>query len=122
MRLGEDWARDMMALTDQSVFVVSAPAVTLVAALIIPIANGLLTKLTLSSFVKGLITIVANGVVALLATAALDDGAAAFSFQMVWTWLVGVIVSLVSYARIYKPLRITSSAPDGLLAPTVGIG
>lgn len=103
-------------------FVITAPVVMFVVSLLIPIANGLLTKYTLSSGVKAVITIVLNAVAALVLTATQADGTAVISNSTLLTFVFGTIVSVVSYLGLYKPVGLTSSVPDGKLAPRSGVG
>lgn len=107
--------------TDPAPFIVIAPAVMSVIALVIPIVNGLLTKYTLHSGVKAVITIVLNAVAALLVTATEGDGTAVISNAMFMTFFYGTAVSVVSYLGLYKPLNLTSSRIDGKLAPDKGV-
>lgn len=106
---------------DASVLVVSAPLVSLVAALLIPIANGLLTRWTLAGWIKGTITLAMNAVSAAFATALRDDGTAVFSYPTLWTLVTGFVVSVAIYHGIYKPAGLTSNA-GGRLTPNRGIG
>jgi uncharacterized membrane protein YvlD (DUF360 family) len=108
--------------TDTSLIVISAPIVTLIVALLIPIVNGYFTKITLSGGVKGLITLVLNTLVAFITTATTAEGTAVFSKQTAYTAAVGFIISVASYVGIYKPADLTSSEPDGKLSPNSGIG
>jgi hypothetical protein len=107
---------------DDSVIVISAPLVTLIVALLVPIVNGLLTKYTLSSAVKGMITLVLNTVVAFITTNMSDTGAALFSTQTLYTAALGFVISVAMYLGIYKPANLTSSKLGGKLAPDKGLG
>lgn len=95
--------------------------VTLVVSLVIPIVTGLLTKATLASFWKGLITLVLNLVNAAVVGAVVADGSAVWSEQTLITALLGMAISVATYAGIYKPAHLTSS-DAGLLMPGRGIG
>ena len=95
-----------------TLFVISAPAVTLIAAIVIPLLNGVLTKATWSSWVKGLVTLILNGVVALFTTGRLADGTAVFGEQMLFTWFLGFATSMLTYLGVYRPARITSSVVE----------
>lgn len=107
---------------DGAVFIINAPVVTFISALLIPLINGLLTKYTLSSNVKTFITIVLNAVVALFAANARDDGSALFTTSTIASFALATTISLLTYAKVYKPVGLTSSTPDGKLAPQFGLG
>lgn len=102
-------------------FTSSALTVTLFVSLFIPIVTGLLTKYSLSSGVKGLITLLLNAVSALIASATLADGTAVFSKSTFIAWVLALAISVATYAGVYKPLNITSSTPDGKLGPDTGV-
>lgn len=89
-----------------TVWVVSAPIVTLIAGLLIPILNGLLGKL--GSKLVPIATVIFNGLVALFTTGRLEDGTAVFSEQMLLTWAIGFLISITSYYGIYKPYGVTN--------------
>jgi hypothetical protein len=99
-----------------------ATAVSLIISLVIPVLTGLVTKVTLPGAAKGVLTLVLNGVAALVTTATLADGTAVLSGQTVVTWLIGLGVSVAMYLGVWKPAGVTSSAPDGKLAPNAGLG
>jgi hypothetical protein len=101
--------------------VVAAPVVVFLTGMFIPIATGLVTRWTLPTWVKGLIMVVLNGVVAAVATATKADGTAVFSVLTLMTALWGIVNSAWSYAALWRPARLTSK-PDGRLAPSVGVG
>lgn len=99
----------------------SALAVTLVVSLFIPIATGIVTKASLSSWWKGLITLVLNLVNAAIVVAVVSDGSAVWSEETLIAALIGLAVSVATYAGIYKPAGVTSEA-GGKLAPNSGLG
>lgn len=105
-----------------SVVVVTAPVVNFIIGMLIPLVTGLLTHLNLSSKAKFMITLVLNAVAALVTTNMLSDGTAVLSYQALFTGMYSLIVSLVAYHRFYKQAGLTSSTPDGKLAPMHGIG
>ena len=107
---------------DPSAFVIAAPIVMTVISLIIPLVTGLLTKYTLPGWIKGIITIVLNAIAAAILTATQADGTAVFSNATLMTAIYGVIISVVTYLSVYKSAGLTSSSPDGALAPRAGIG
>lgn len=108
--------------TDPDLIVISAPLVTAIIALLIPIINGYFTSIKLSGGVKGFITLVLNTVAAFITTAMTSEGTAVFSKQTAYTATVGFIISVAMYFGIYKPANVTSSKPEGKLSPNSGIG
>lgn len=109
-----------MFADSSSIVVISAPIVTLISALLIPIVNGLLTRITVAGGVKGLITIVMNTIMAFITTNASDTGASVFSLQTLYTAVLGFLISVAIYAGVYRPAEITSSSPAGKLGPNSG--
>ena len=99
--------------TDTSTVAIAAPVVTLIVSLLIPLVNGFFTTITTSSKVKAYATILLNAVSALITNGILSDGSAVFSSETLYTWVLGTVVSVVSYAGLYKPLDLTSSAVRG---------
>lgn len=100
----------------------SALTVTMVISLFIPIVNGIITKATLSSWVKGLLTLILNAVSAAVVTATVADGTAVFSEQTLIATLLGLAISVATYVGVYKPAGLTSSDNGGKLGPTHGLG
>lgn len=104
--------------TDTSTITIAAPLVTVIVSLLIPLINGFLTKPTTPSGVKAIGTIVLNAAWALFANGVLADGSAVFSSATLYTALLGCVISIVTYAGVYKPMNVTSNS-GGSLA-TVG--
>lgn len=102
--------------------VVTAPVVNFIIGMLIPLVTGLLTHINLSSKIKFMITLVLNAAAALITTNMLSDGTAVLSYQALFTGMYSLIVSLIAYHRVYKKANLTSSTPDGKLAPNHGIG
>ena len=109
-------------IAEQVLYTVSAPVVTLIVALLIPIVNGLITKYTLPGGIKGLITLALNTIMAFITTSMSATGAAVFSVQTLYTAALGFVVSVASYSGIYRGLGLTSSSVNGKLGPDTGIG
>jgi hypothetical protein len=99
----------------------SAMTVTFVVSFFIPVLTGLLTKVSTSSGVKGLLTLVLNAVNALVVGNMVADGSVALSKETLVTFFLGLAISIASYSGVYKPLNITSSTLDGKLAPNKGL-
>ncbi len=99
----------------------SAVTVTFIVSFFIPVLTGLLTKISTSSGVKGLVTLVLNAVNAVVVGNMVADGSVALSKETLVTFFLGLAISVASYAGVYKPLNITSSTPDGKLGPNSGV-
>jgi hypothetical protein len=104
-----------------------AVAVAFLVSALIPIVNGLITKCTLSSMWKGLITLILNAVNALVVTATMSDGTAIISSTTFVTFILGLVISVGTYLGVYKNVGLTSSAtpagvPDPKLGPNTGLG
>lgn len=108
-----------------------ALTVSLLISLVIPVVTGFVTKATLSSAWKGVITLVLNGLAAFITASILVDGSAQFTQQAISQWAIGMGVSVAMYTGVYKKAGITSSefiphvgdAPvEGKLGPAKGLG
>lgn len=100
----------------------SALTVTLVIGFFIPIATGILTKVSTHPGLKGLLTLVFNAVQALIVGGIVGpDGGHTWSQATLIAFLLALCVSIASYTGFWKPNKITSSLPDGKLAPTKGL-
>ena len=99
----------------------SALTVQMVLGLLVPIAVGLLTKLSTSSGVKAVLMLILNAVQTLIVQATMADGSAVIDKATFFSWLLATVISVAMYAGVYKPLNVTSSTPDGKLAPTKGV-
>ena len=87
----------------------SALTVTIIVSLVIPIITGIITKYSVPSWIKGLITLVLNAVNALVSTALVADGTAVISKPTFIAWFIGLTVSVATYAGIYRPAGLTST-------------
>ena len=96
--------------------------VQIIASVLIPIVTGLATKYTLSSGVKAIITLVLTSVSTLIIANTVDGGGAVFTQEVLAQWAIGRVIALATYGGFYKPVGLTSSTPEGLLAPSKGIG
>lgn len=101
--------------TNVSTFVVAAPVMTLIVSFIIPVIVGYFSKATWPGQVKGILDIVLNAVWGLIAAGTLADGTGAFSSAAIYTAVLGCLISLAAYAKVYKPWNLTSN-PGGKLA------
>jgi hypothetical protein len=111
--------------TVSGTIVIPATGVTMMVGIFIPLLTGILTKRTTSGFVKGLITLIANGIVSGIATATMGDGTAVISWQFFVTWFVGFITSVGLYTGLWSKAGLTSSdqvvkAGDGTVTTIPG--
>lgn len=93
-----------------STVVIAAPIVTIIVSLIIPLINGFLTKPSTPSGVKAIGTILLNAAAALITNGVVADGSSVFSTATLYTAILGAVISIVTYAGVYKPLNVTSNA------------
>jgi hypothetical protein len=93
-----------------TLIVVSAWWVTLIAGLLIPLANGLLTKISDKAAYKAYLTLALGVGWSLFSTGVLEDGTAVFSGQTLQTAVMTLLISFFSYGGIFKPMGLTSSA------------
>jgi carbon starvation protein CstA len=92
--------------------------VAIVAGFLIPLAVGLLTKVSAPDRVKAVAGIVLAAVAALITQATTADGGAVISQEMVVTWALALGTSIASYLGVWKPV---ANINDHLL-PDKGIG
>lgn len=85
-----------------------------IAAFLLPLVVGLVTKSTLSTQIKTLLMLVLTGVATLISQA--DANAGLLTTEMVTTWIGTMVVTIASYYGVWKPIG------AGNLAPEVGIG
>lgn len=107
---------------DTRVFLIAAPVVQVIIALLIPLAVGLLTKYSFPSWLKGVLTIILNGLNALITTAITTDGSAVITQTVLLAWVMNTLISIAIYSGVYKPAGLTSSSPSGKLGPNSGLG
>lgn len=102
--------------TDTSTVVLAAPVVTIIVSVLIPLINGFLTKATTPAGVKAIGTIILNTAAALIINGVVSDGSSTFSTATLYTALIGCIISIASYAGLWKPLNVTSNSGGKLAA------
>lgn len=89
---------------------------------IIPIVTGLLTRLSVPSKIKGLLTLLLNAIAAGIVTATVADGTAVFSQASLKLWAAGFGISVAAYLGLLKPSGITSSTYTPVASdPTVKV-
>ena len=103
---------------DTDLFTLSPILVTLILSALIPLVNGLATKVTTSSTVKALISLFLSAVVGLVTVAVTPGGGAVFSEQALVAAALAFVIQAATYVGLYKPLGVTSSPvtvvqPDG---------
>lgn len=111
----------MNALIAVVLLTLSRPLVTLITATLIPLITGYLTSIRLAGWVKGVITLLLNAVVAVITTNLDPSGAAIISSQTFMNAIIGFIISLGAYHGILKGAKLTSSRTDGKLSPESGL-
>lgn len=96
--------------SDVSTVVLAAPIVSLIVSLVIPVLAGLVTKLTTSSGIKNLVMLGLSLLSAVVTNGILADGSAVFTTQTLYTALITWGIAALTYAKLYQPFGITSSA------------
>jgi hypothetical protein len=92
-----------------ALFELDATVVAILLGTVIPILNGLVTKLTTSSAVKAVITLVLSALAGLLTTATTEGGDSVFSEALVLNSALSFLFAIATYAGVWKPLQVTSS-------------
>jgi hypothetical protein len=92
-----------------ALFSIDATIVAILLGVIIPILNGIVTKITTSAGVKAVLTLALATVAGLVTTATTDGGDAIFSSALVLNTALTFITSVATYAGLWKPLEVTSS-------------
>jgi hypothetical protein len=110
--------------TTDSAFNLDPFTVTLILGSLIPLVNGLVTKLSTSSAVKAIITLVLSAVVGIITVSTTDGGGAIISQSTLKSAGLALLVAIATYAGVYKPLALTSSpvtrVEDGVLVTEPG--
>lgn len=104
----------------KAVLVVS-PAWQVALSTLIPIVVGAITKATLPTVWKGLLTLALNAIATLVLTAEMTS-AALITQQALLQAILAFAASVAIYLGILKPAGLHSNDSTGLLGPTVGIG
>jgi hypothetical protein len=91
-----------------------------ITSLLLPLAVGLVTKLSASSGLKSLVLLVSNAVAALIVQATQADGSAVIEKQTFLLWAVGLAISVATYYGVYKPTGAADTVQN--VAPTKGLG
>lgn len=92
-----------------SLFEIDATIVAILLGTIIPVLNGLVTKLTTSAGVKAILTLVLSTIAGLVTTATTDGGDAVFSGALLLNTSLSFVLAVATYAGFWKPLEVTSS-------------
>lgn len=100
---------------------ISHPIFVFVTGPLIPLVTGILTKFSLPGWIKGVITLALNALVAFF-TAHAFSGKVIFSTQTLTTALAGFALSVVYYIAIWKNTPLTSSKQENYLFPGFGFG
>lgn len=95
--------------TDTALFSLSPFLVAVILGSLVPVLNGILTKLSTSSKVKVVFNMVLSAIVGLVTVSIVDGGGAVFSQSAVISAILAFWASITSYAGLWRPLEITSS-------------
>jgi len=95
----------------------SAAAVTFVVSVLLPLANGIVTKFNASNTVKIVVSMTTAAIAALIVQATVADGSAIFTKELVERAIFMYLVQLLTYLGVYKP-----QATHAKLLPEKGIG
>lgn len=91
--------------------------VLVITSLLIPLATGLITKLSASATVKQIVTLALATAVGVITTGTQVDGTAIISLTTVQYALLSFAIAVVSYLGLYKP-----HDANAKLAANTGIG
>jgi len=83
--------------------------VSIIFGAIIPLLNGLVTKITTSSAVKAVLALALSTVAGIIQVSTTDNGGAIVSWSTVTAAVVTFIIQAAAYSSLYKPLALTSS-------------
>lgn len=95
--------------TADSAFALDAYTVTLLFGLIIPLVNGLVTKISTSSAVKAVLTLFLSAVAGVVNVSLTEGGGAIVSQSTLKSTGLTFIVAVVTYFGLFKPVGLTSS-------------
>lgn len=99
------------------VLTLSAAAVTFIVGVLLPLANGLVTKFNASNTVKIIVSMLTAAIAALIVQATVADGSAVFTRELVERAIFMYAVQLLTYLGVYKP-----QATHAKLLPEKGVG
>jgi hypothetical protein len=83
--------------------------VALLLGTLIPLVNGVVTKLTTSSTVKAIITLVLSAIAGAVNVSLVDGGGAVISWSTLNAAAITFIVAVATYVGVWKPMGVTSS-------------
>lgn len=83
-----------------------------ITSLLLPLAVGIVTKVSTSSGVKALVLLVSNAVAALVVTATQVDGSAVIEKETFLLWVIGLVISVATHYGVYKPTGVSNSVQD----------
>lgn len=98
-------------------FTVSAALVAFVLTYLIPLATGLVTRLTAHPFLKYVVTAVLAAVTSIANAAVTNAGVAVISWNTVLLAIATFLGALLQYKALYKPVNMNAK-----LAPNSGLG
>jgi chromate transport protein ChrA len=100
-----------------SFVLISAPVVRVIQGVILPVLLAVLYKAGGSPWVKGLITIIASALTALITNAVLDTGTAVFSQQYILDWFMTWAPTVLMYVGVYSKIDINAKLGPGIVPP-----
>lgn len=108
----------------ESAFHLDAALVAIIMGVLIPLVNGLVTKLSTSTSVKVGITLALSAVAGVVNTSMTDGGDALISQASILNAVMTFIMAFAAYGGVYKPLELTSSpvtvVKDGVVTTEAG--
>lgn len=115
--LAQEIPNDAPAVAPVAGLKLSEFTVLVITSLLIPLATGLITKISASATVKQIVTLALATVVGIVTTSTQVDGTAIISLTTLQYALLSFAIAVVSYLGLYKP-----HDANAKLAPNAGIG
>lgn len=97
------------AVTTDSALSLPPYVVALILGTLIPLVNGVVTKLTTSSTVKAIVTLVLSAIAGIVNVSLVDGGGAVVSWSTLNAAAITFIVAIATYTGVWKPMGVTSS-------------
>lgn len=114
---GQDIPNDAPAVAPVAELTLNAFVVLVISSFLIPLATGLITKLSASATVKQVVTLILSALTGVITTSTQVDGTAIISMTTVQYSLLALGIAIVSYLGVYQP-----HDANAKLAPDVGVG
>lgn len=114
---GQEIPNDAPAVAPVAELTLNAFGVLVISSFLIPLATGLITKLSASATIKQVVTLILSALTGVITTSTQVDGTAVISMTTVQYSLLSLGIAIVSYLGIYAPHDANQK-----LAPEVGLG